>query len=74
MSYATFQAIDKRFKACPLCGQRATIDAPEPIVHVCKSRGLGDTIARITRAVGIKPCGGCKERQANLNRLVPYST
>ncbi len=36
------------------------------------SRGLGDTVAKITSAVGIKPCGGCKERQAKLNRLVPY--
>lgn len=37
-----------------------------------ESRGLGDTIAKITSAVGIKPCGGCKKRQAALNRMVPY--
>ena len=37
-----------------------------------KSRGLGDTIAKVTKAVGIKPCGGCKARQAKLNALVPY--
>lgn len=36
------------------------------------SLGLGDTIAKITSAVGIKPCGGCKQRQALLNRLFPY--
>jgi len=36
------------------------------------SRGLGDTIAKVTKAVGIKPCGGCKARQAKLNKLVPY--
>jgi hypothetical protein len=36
------------------------------------SRGLGDTIAKVTKAVGIKPCGGCKNRQAKLNKLVPY--
>lgn len=48
-----------------------------------KSRGLGDTVAKITRATGIdcvarlftnitgKDCG-CKGRQAFLNRLVPY--
>jgi cell wall-associated NlpC family hydrolase len=35
-------------------------------------RGLGDTIARATQALGIKPCGGCKERQAWLNRKLPY--
>jgi len=34
--------------------------------------GLGDAIARVTMAVGIKPCGGCKKRQAALNRLVPF--
>ena len=37
-----------------------------------KSRGLGDTIARATKAVGIKPCGGCKKRQEWLNKKVPY--
>lgn len=36
------------------------------------SRGLGDTIAKVTSAVGIKPCGGCKKRQAKLNKRVPY--
>ena len=37
-----------------------------------KSRGLGDTVAKITSAIGIKPCGGCKERQDKLNKLIPY--
>ena len=36
-----------------------------------KVRGLGDVIAMMTTAVGIKPCGGCKKRQAALNRMVP---
>jgi hypothetical protein len=46
---------------------------PEPDEEVpAKSRGLGDTIAKITKALGIKPCGGCKKRQAALNKLVPY--
>ena len=36
------------------------------------SRGLGDTIAKATKAVGIKPCGACKKRQALLNKMVPY--
>lgn len=30
--------------------------------------GLGDVIAGATRAVGIQPCGGCKQRQAAMNR------
>lgn len=37
-----------------------------------KPEGLGDTIAKITSAFGIKPCGGCKKRQEKLNKLVPY--
>ena len=37
------------------------------------SMGLGDTIAKMTSAVGIKPCGGCKERQAWLNDHFPYA-
>ena len=50
-----------------------------------KDRGLGDTIARATKATGIDkfaeqvanglniPGGcGCKERQAYLNKVVPY--
>lgn len=49
------------------------------------SRGLGDTIAKLTHATGIdrvanfvahgdtkKPCGGCGQRQGILNQLVPY--
>ena len=49
-----------------------------------KSKGLGDTIAKITKATGIKKvvntvskavdkdCG-CDKRQDNLNRLFPYN-
>mgnify|MGYP003151712521 CR=1 FL=1 len=36
------------------------------------SRGLGDTVAKITNAVGIKPCGGCKKRQEALNKKFKY--
>jgi hypothetical protein len=37
-----------------------------------KSRGLGDTIAKMTHALGIKQCGGCKKRQSKLNKIFPY--
>jgi len=37
-----------------------------------KSRGLGDTIAKLTSKVGIKPCGGCAKRKAALNNIIPY--
>ena len=44
-----------------------------------KSKGLGDTIAGITRATGIAtivkaviPNCGCDKRQEWLNKMVPY--
>ena len=37
-----------------------------------KSAGLGDTIAKLTKRLGIRKCGGCSKRQATLNRLFPY--
>ena len=36
------------------------------------SRGLGDTIAKVTTAIGIKPCGGCAKRRRILNERFPY--
>jgi len=35
--------------------------------------GLGDTVSRITKRLGIKECGGCKKRKAKLNKLIKYS-
>ena len=37
-----------------------------------KSKGLGDTISKVTKAVGIKECKGCEERKEKLNSLFPY--
>tara|TARA_R100001015_G_C4428427_1_gene26483 strand:+ start:189 stop:332 length:144 start_codon:yes stop_codon:yes gene_type:complete len=41
-----------------------------------KSKGLGDTIAKVTKATGLdrlapKGCG-CKQRQDKLNKMFPY--
>jgi len=39
------------------------------------SRGLGDTIKKIINKATlgkVKQCGGCKKRQAALNKLMPY--
>jgi len=35
--------------------------------------GLGDAIKRVTHAIGINPCGGCKQRAAALNRWMVFS-
>jgi hypothetical protein len=32
--------------------------------------GLGELMKRVTRAMGIRPCGGCESRAARLNRRV----
>ena len=32
--------------------------------------GLGDVLANATLAVGLRPCGGCKQRAEVLNRKV----
>lgn len=37
-----------------------------------KDAGLGDTIKRMTAAVGIKPCTPCKKRAEKLNQKFPY--
>ncbi len=42
-----------------------------------KSKGLGDTVEKITKATGIKSvvgdCKGCEERKERLNKLFPYN-
>jgi pantoate kinase len=34
--------------------------------------GLGDVVAAATKAIGIKPCGGCQQRREALNKLLPF--
>ena len=33
------------------------------------SRGLGDSVKKVTSALGIPQCDGCKKRQRGLNKL-----
>jgi len=68
-----FKSVDEKTGKCVRCGYEFK-GPPWPIrsCHKKKSRGLGDTIAKMTSAVGIKPCGGCKKRQKKLNEMFPY--
>jgi hypothetical protein len=50
----------------------ATIAPRGNVVQASRPRGLGDVVARIASAVGIKRCGGCRKRQEALNRAVPF--
>ncbi|MDB4261474.1 hypothetical protein N9878_01265 [bacterium] len=48
-------------------------DCPHGVTEATiPSRGVGDTIAKITDKLGIKKCGGCAKRQAKANKLFPY--
>jgi hypothetical protein len=35
--------------------------------------GLGDVVKRMAYAAGIRPCGGCEQRAATLNRWLAFS-
>tara|TARA_R110000824_G_scaffold101998_3_gene242076 strand:- start:413 stop:574 length:162 start_codon:yes stop_codon:yes gene_type:complete len=45
-------------------------------MKLTKSKGLGDTIAKITKATGLNKLAprdcGCKKRQSKLNKIFPY--
>lgn len=75
MTDCPFQLNADGFFQCPQCDWVYPRKANKPPRRNCPkapSRGLGDTIAKITSAVGIKSCGGCKGRQAKLNAMFPY--
>ena len=57
------QAMREAVWSLPSIGE--PIPAPKP------TPGLGDLVAGATKAVGIKPCGGCQKRQAALNAATP---
>ena len=39
-----------------------------------ESKGLGDSIAKLTKVVGIKPCKSCEKRKNILNKLFPFKS
>ena len=42
------------------------------LAEVDAINGLGDVVAAATKAIGIKPCGGCQQRREALNKIVPF--
>ena len=72
---------------CPISGTYPFwgTEGCEPDFRVCNpgvlsvfvgasaSRGFGDTISKLTTALGIPKCPGCNKREAFLNRLLPYN-
>lgn len=49
-----------------------TAQASPAVAPAPRLRGLGDVVAKVTTAIGIRPCGGCKKRQEQLNKAVPF--
>lgn len=54
--------------ACINCGR---VKAKPTRRNCSLKKGLGDTIAGVTKAIGLKPCGGCNKRRAKANNLMP---
>ena len=59
-----------------ICGAALELELAEtakPFKNIEQpSRGLGDTIYKITSAFHIPHCGDCERRREALNALVPY--
>jgi pantoate kinase len=47
---------------------------PKKINELRRMAGLGDVVSKVTHALGIRECGGCKQRRDVLNRAVPFKT
>lgn len=58
---------------CASCGQQAHVSNPGVFEqrHRCTHMGMGDAVARVTGALGIKPCTPCEARRRALNGKFP---
>lgn len=59
-------------ESCPLRVFKEKKPAPQGAPAPKRSRGVGDTIKKITAKVGITPCAACEKRAETLNRWLPY--
>ena len=37
-----------------------------------ESKGFGDTVAKLTKSFGIKPCPACERRRQKFNEAIEY--
>jgi hypothetical protein len=54
------------------CGHELGTEPVQGPQQPNRDRGFGDTVYRITSAIGIPHCGGCEQRRETLNRWIPY--
>jgi len=51
-------------------GEHTPFEIRLPGFSAEKAIGLGDTLKRVSAAIGVRPCGGCGRRAEALNRRV----
>lgn len=68
-----YQGVPENGAAC-LIGKEWKKSIPITISAKKSMRGLGDVVAAVTKAVGIKQCRACKKRQEKLNKIVPFKS
>ena len=74
--HATHVVAEEVYTACSLGlfkGKPTRKDCANCSKYEGVSRGLGDTVAKITKKVGIKPCGPCMKRRQKLNKAFSYA-
>lgn len=54
-------------------GQQRPLHVRVPGFLMDEEVGLGDAIKRATSAVGVSPCGACRERASVLNRWLVFA-
>jgi hypothetical protein len=59
--------------AAPDGKERPTHQVRLPGFLIEEEIGLGDLFKKATYAMGVKPCGGCEQRAAALNRWMTFS-
>ena len=52
-----------------ICNDCGKVKPRQTIRNCPATNGLGEKIAKVTKALHIKECGGCKKRREKLNRL-----
>ena len=65
--------MDQQFEATPDGPERPTHQVRLPGFLIEEEVGLGDVIKKATYAMGVKPCGGCEQRAAALNRWMTFT-
>lgn len=52
-------------------GSTAAVEEQKELADVARGTGLllGDAVAKMTKAFGIKPCSACEQRRKILNRI-----